>query len=111
MDNFEMTNGVTWSDGDVKLVEKFIEIRNRGFYCDSKQLTDVYNRVLHKRANVTSCGQCLRQRVTELEQALNRLKQQMAKEATETAVEPTKEETLTPVKEEENKSVRSKKKK
>lgn len=105
------TNGVTWSDGDVKLVEKFIAIKNRGFYCSGEELTTVYNRVLHKRVNSTNCSSCIRARITELEQALNRLKQQMAKEATETAVEPTKEETLTPVKEEENKSVRSKKKK
>lgn len=100
-----------WTNDDIRLVEKFIEIRNRGFYCDSKQLTDVYNRVLERRVNSTSCGSCIRARITELEQALNRLKQQMAKEATETAVEPKKEETLTPVKEEENKAVRSKKKK
>ena len=100
-----------WTNDDIKFVEKAIEIKNRGFYVDSKQLTEVYNRVLERHVAPTNCGSCLRQRVTELEQALNRLKQQMAKEATETAVEPTKEETLAPVKEEPNKSVRSKKKK
>ena len=100
-----------WASDDIKFVEKAIEIKNRGFYVSSQQLTDVYNRVLGKHVNNTNCGSCIRQRITELEQALNRLKQQMAKEATETAVEPIKEETLTPVKEEPNKAVRSKKKK
>ena len=33
---------------DVKLVEKFIEIKNKGYYCDGGQLTEVYNRVLEK---------------------------------------------------------------
>ena len=72
-----MMNGYTWTSEDVRLVEKFIEIRNRGFYCDGGQLTEVYNRVLNKRAASTSCGSCLRQRVTELEGALNHFKRQM----------------------------------
>jgi len=67
----------TWTNDDVKLVEKFIEIKNKGFYCDGKQLTSVYNRILHKSVNPTNCGSCLRQRVNELEQALNSFKKQM----------------------------------
>jgi len=67
----------TFTNDDVKLVEKFIEIKNKGFYCDGKQLTDVYNRVLHKSVNSTNCGSCIRQRITELEQALNSFKKQM----------------------------------
>lgn len=60
---------------DIKLIEKFIEIKNKGYYADGKQLTEVYNRVLNKNANVTSCGSCLRQRVNELESALNYFKE------------------------------------
>jgi len=67
----------TFTNDDVKLVEKFIEIKNKGFYCDGTQLTEVYNRVLHKSVNPTNCGSCLRQRVNELEQALNSFKKQM----------------------------------
>jgi hypothetical protein len=69
------TNGIIWTSEDVKLVEKFIEIRNRGFYVDGGQLTEAYNRILNKRVNVTQCGSCLRQRVNELEAALNRFKE------------------------------------
>ena len=65
-----------WTDEDVKLVEKFIEIRNKGYYCDGAQLTAVYNRVLQKNVNVTNCGSCLRQRVNELTDALDRFKSQ-----------------------------------
>ena len=71
----------TFTDEDVKKVEKFIEIKNKGFYCDGAQLTAVYNRVLGKNAPVTNCGSCLRQRVTELENALNHFKQKMALES------------------------------
>ena len=64
-------NGIEWTNEDVKMVEKFIEIKNKGYYCDGKQLTDYYNRLLNKHVNVTQCGSCLRQRVGELEGALN----------------------------------------
>lgn len=82
-----------WTDEDVKLVEKFIEIRNKGYYVSGEQLTEVYNRVLNKRVNVTSCGSCLRQRVNELADALDRFKRQL--EVEKKAEEP-KEETKKP---------------
>lgn len=63
-----------FTDEDVKLIEKFIEIRNRGYYADSVQLTEVYNRVLEKSAPPTNCGSCMRTRISELETALNQFK-------------------------------------
>lgn len=66
-----------WSNEDVKKVEQFIEIRNRGYYCDGKQLTEVYNRVLGKNLPPTNCGSCMRARIQELENALNSFKKQM----------------------------------
>lgn len=89
---------MNWNNEDVKLVEKFIEIRNKGYYADGGQLTEVYNRVLDKRATPTNCGSCIRQRINELEQALERFKRLSAEQ------EPT------PVKVEENKPVKTKKK-
>ena len=63
-----------WNNEDVVLVEKFIDIRNRGYYCDGGQLTEVYNRVLEKSAPPTNCGSCMRARISELETALNQFK-------------------------------------
>lgn len=91
-----------WNDEDVKLVEKFIEIRNKGYYCDGGQLTEVYNRVLERNAAVTNCGSCLRQRVNELADALERFKR---------LSEATKEDEVDNIPQEENKAVRNKKKK
>ena len=91
-----------WTNEDVKLVEKFIEIRNKGYYVDGGQLTEVYNRVLEKRVAPTNCGSCLRQRVNELSEALQRFKN---------LSEATKQVEVDNTKEEENKAVRSKKKK
>lgn len=90
-----------WTKEDIELVEKFIEIKRKGFYVDGTQLTEVYNRVLNKRVNPTNCGSCLRQRTNELEDALNRFKR--LSEA------PKVEEPAT-TKEEENKAVKTKKK-
>lgn len=66
-----------WTNEDVKKVEQFIDIRNRGYYCDGKQLTEVYNRVLEKNVAPTNCGSCMRARIQELENALNQFKKQM----------------------------------
>jgi hypothetical protein len=63
-----------WTNDDVKMVEKFLEIRNKGYYCDGGQLTEVYNRVLEKNAPTTNCGSCMRARIAELETALNSFK-------------------------------------
>ena len=82
---------MNWTNEDVKLVEKFIEIRNKGFYCDGGQLTEVYNRVLDKRAAPTNCGSCIRQRINELEGALNTFKR-LSEAQTKQEVDNTKEE-------------------
>lgn len=87
------TNGNTWTSEDVQLVEKFIDIRNRGYYASGEQLTEVYNRVLNKRVNPTNCGSCIRQRINELEEALNRFKRQIALEEEQKKAEEPKEET------------------
>lgn len=63
-----------FTDEDIKFVEKAIEIKNKGYYLDGGQLTEVYNRVLEKRATPTNCGSCIRQRVSELEAALAQFK-------------------------------------
>ena len=80
------------TDEDVKLIEKFIDIRNRGYYCNGAELTEVYNRVLGKAARPTNCGSCIRGRINELATALNSFKAMIAKQEEEnlsTALETT----------------------
>lgn len=90
-----------WTKEDIEKVEKFIEIRNRGYYVSGEQLTEVYNRVLNKHVNPTNCGSCLRQRVNELADALDRFKKQLE-------IEKKKEEAAKA--EEENNKPKTKKK-
>ena len=91
-----------WTSDDVKMVEKFIEIKNKGYYCDGGQLTEVYNRVLEKRVNPTNCGSCIRQRINELEEALNRFKK-LSEELEEKKVEDNTPEENKAVKKAKNK--------
>ena len=70
-----IVNGINWSDEDIKMVEKLIEIKAKGYYADGRQVTDYYNRLLNKHVNPTNCGSCIRQRVGELENALNHAKE------------------------------------
>lgn len=91
-----------WTSDDIKMVEKFIEIKNRGLYCDGGQLTEVYNRVLDRKVNPTNCGSCIRQRINELEAALNKFKM---------LSEELKEQEVDNVPQEENKEPRGKKSK
>lgn len=89
---------MTISEKDVELIKKFIGIKNRGHYADSKQLTEVYNRVLGKNVQPTTCGQCLRKRVNELETALKKWEKEQealknAQESGFTTVEEAERET------------------
>lgn len=86
-----------WSKEDIELVEKFIEIKNKGYYCDGMQLTQVYNRVLEKNVNVTNCGSCLRGRVSELETALRQFKALSEKTKVEESTTDTPEQNNEPV--------------
>lgn len=90
-------NGNTWTDDDILLVEKFIEIKNRGYYVSGEQLTEAYNRILHKNVNITNCGSCLRGRVQELENALRAYRMSQETLKTEEPISDTPEENNKPV--------------
>ena len=62
---------MTISSEDLKLIEKFHNILNQGMYCDSKSVTDEYNKVVRQSQNLppvnnTNCATCIRRRVLEL---------------------------------------------
>ena len=84
-----------FTDEDVKKIEKFIEIKQKGYYCNGAELTEVYNRVLEKKATPTNCGSCIRQRISELEQALNRFKKELETNTKQEEQTVPKDETIT----------------
>lgn len=85
---------MNFTERDKELVRKFINIKKRGLYVDSMQLTEAYNRILDKNVRNTTCGSCMRARIAELETALNKWEADEAKlKAQEQAKEEKKEET------------------
>lgn len=67
------------SEEDREKIRKFEEIKNKGMYASGVEVTEVYNRVLNKRLPSTNCGSCIRQRVQEMVNALNREEEQERK--------------------------------
>ena len=85
---------MNFTEKDKELVRKFINIKKRGLYVESTQLTEAYNRILDKNVRNTTCGSCMRARIAELETALNKWEADEAKlKAQEQAKEEKKEET------------------
>lgn len=86
---------VTWTKEDIEKVEKLIEIKNRGYYASGTEVTNLYNKVLHKTAKSTNCSACIRQRISELQTALKAFKklseETKAEEPTVTPPEGNKE--------------------
>lgn len=71
---------MTMTNEDLKLIRKFDEIRQKGYYCNGAEVTAVYNRVLNKSVPSTNCGSCIRQRIQELVNAANQFEKMMEKE-------------------------------
>ena len=67
----------TFTNEDISIVEKFVEIKNRGLYANGSQVTEAYNRILHQNLRPTNCGSCIRGRIQELENALNDFKRKI----------------------------------
>lgn len=80
------------SNEDRELIRKFDSIRQKGYYCNSKQLQSVYNRVFNVSMTPTSCSSCMRQRIQKLVNALNKEEEEERKQASMLA---TNEETTT----------------
>lgn len=95
---------------DIEKIEKFIDIKNRGYYADGAQVTEVYNRVLEKNVNVTNCGSCLRGRIQELEAALNHFKELTKRQEELKAQEALKDAQVDNSSSDENKEVVEEKK-
>lgn len=67
------------SEEDRLKIRRFEEIKNKGMYASGVEVTEAYNRVFNKRLPSTNCGSCIRQRVQEMVNALNREEEQERK--------------------------------
>lgn len=76
-----MRNIITKEDRE--LIEELFSKFNKGERIKSQVLTDLYNRVTGKNLTNTTCGSCLRQRLFELVDILNKAKKNYAKKLSE----------------------------
>lgn len=71
------------SKEDRELIEELFSKFNKGERIKSQVLTDLYNRVTGKNLTNTTCGSCLRQRLFEVVDILNKAKKNYAKKLSE----------------------------
>lgn len=64
---------------DLKLIDKFNEIMQHGYYADGAQVTELYNRVINpqKPLTPTNCSACIRRRISDLVNFKNKFEKQL----------------------------------
>ena len=72
---------------DRELINKLYDKFKKGERINSSELTSLYNRVLNKKENNTTCGSCLRQRLFKLVDVLGKATQNYAKNLTNEDIE------------------------
>lgn len=95
------------TETEAQAIRRFDEIRQKNYFVNASQLQSVYNQVFERNLPTTTCSSCLRKRIQELVDALNRQEEKDKIEAAKVVLsileEDTSEETETEeIKEEEN---------
>ena len=78
-----MKQNITISSEDAEFIEFAYSLINSAKYPSFTKVTEVYNRVFNKQLSSTSCAQCIRQRVLELKNTLDKLNEEILKEKEE----------------------------
>lgn len=79
-----MKQNITISSEDAEFIEFAYSLINSAKYPSFTKVTEVYNRVYNKQLSSTSCGSCIRQRILELKNTLDKLNEEILKEKEET---------------------------
>lgn len=79
-----MKQNITISSEDAEFIEFAYSLINGAKYPSFTKVTEVYNRVYNKQLSSTSCGSCIRQRILELKNTLDKLNEEILKEKEET---------------------------
>ena len=78
-----MKQNITISSEDAEFIEFAFSLINSAKYPSFTKVTEVYNRVYNKQLSSTSCGSCIRQRILELKNTLDKLNEEILKEKEE----------------------------
>lgn len=83
-----MKQNIIISSEDAEFIEFAFSLVNTSRYPSFTKVTEVYNRVYNKQLSSTSCGACIRQRVLELKNTLDKLNEEILKEKEEKEIIP-----------------------
>ena len=75
-----MKQNITISSEDAEFIEFAFSLVNSAKFPSFTKVTEVYNRVYNKQLSSTSCGACIRQRILELKNTLDKLNEEILKE-------------------------------
>lgn len=75
-----MKQNLSISSEDAEFIEFAYSLINSAKYPSFTKVTEVYNRVYNKQLSSTSCGACIRQRILELKNTLDKLNEEILKE-------------------------------
>ena len=78
-----MKQNITISSEDAEFIEFAYSLINSAKFPSFTKVTEVYNRVYNKQLSSTSCGACIRQRILELKNTLDKLNEEILKEKEE----------------------------
>lgn len=78
-----MKQNIIISSEDAEFIEFAYKLCNSAKYPSFTKVTEVYNRVYNKQLSSTSCGACIRQRILELKNTLDKLNEEILKEKEE----------------------------
>ena len=87
-----MKQNITISSEDAEFIEIAFSLVNTSRYPSFTKVTEVYNRVYKKQLSSTSCAQCIRQRILELKNTLDKLNEEILKEKEEKEIIPSNTE-------------------
>ena len=87
-----MKQNITISSEDAEFIEFAYSLINSAKFPSFTKVTEVYNRVYNKQLSSTSCGACIRQRILELKNTLDKLNEEILKEKEEKEIIPSNTE-------------------
>lgn len=75
-----MKQNITISSEDAEFIEFAYSLINSAKFPSFTKVTEIYNRVYNKQLSSTSCGACIRQRILELKNTLDKINAEILKE-------------------------------
>lgn len=98
-----------WNSEDIIMMQKLIQIANRGYRINGSEITELYNRIFNKQLRPTNCGSCISQRYKELKISYNLFQEELKKQEEKAKALEVLDELLTPTEDELPKKTRKKK--